>query len=59
MNYGINGLEIGSNKQVYKYLNGKLYVISDEGHQSGLFGVNSKNIDEVMERFDFNQGLFY
>lgn len=39
--------------------NEKLYVISDEGYQSGLFGVNSKDIDEVMEKLDFNHGLFY
>jgi hypothetical protein len=34
--------------------NEKLYVISDGGHWSGLFGVNSKEIDDVMERLEYN-----
>jgi hypothetical protein len=38
--------------------NEKLYVISDGGHCSGLFGVNSKDIDKVMEKLDYDKGLF-
>jgi hypothetical protein len=34
--------------------NEKLYVISDGGHWSGLFGVNSKDIDNVMKKLEYN-----
>lgn len=37
----------------------KLYVISNGGHKSGLFGVNSEHIEETLERLDLNKNLLW